>query len=57
MSPTPTTAMSSGTRRPASQIAFIAPIADGSLAAKTASIRGRTCEQVLLHRLVAVGSP
>ena len=53
MSPAPTTAMSSGTRSPASQIAFIAPIADGSFAQNTASIARRHGEQ-LLHRAVAV---
>ena len=53
MSPAPTTAMSSGTRRPASQIAFIAPIAAGSLAANTAST-ARPHREQLLHRAIAV---
>jgi hypothetical protein len=50
MSPTPTMAMSSGTRSPASQLAFIAPIAEGSLAANTASMRGRTVSSRFIAR-------
>ena len=46
--------MSSGTFSPASQIAFIAPIADGSLTANTASMRGRTVSSRFMERSVAL---